>query len=165
MISRNLLLIAISVHYSLQSMFGLIILSGDAFLSAIIFSNHRKNASADAGFFFLLYLVISFQPLVHRTQTIFQKAFSRSNSSNLFLKQKINVVDSEGYELVIWAIDVEEKSAKRHKNGPGKKKERDLVSLRIAENCLAPAPPGEWGNKKCVCQTYIFPEVEPSSKR
>lgn len=37
---------------------------------------------------------------------------------NLFLEEKVDVVYPEGHELIVWAIDIQQKSAERNKDRP-----------------------------------------------
>jgi hypothetical protein len=42
-------------------------------------------------------------------------------SANLFLKEKIDVVDLQRHELAVWAIQVEQKTTERNKDRPREK--------------------------------------------
>lgn len=38
--------------------------------------------------------------------------------AGLFLEQQINIVDSQGDELIVWAVHVQQKTSKGNKDGP-----------------------------------------------
>ena len=52
--------------------------------------------------------------------TIFSSIKTQNLTARLFLHQQVDVVDSERVQLLVWAVEVKEETAKGNENSPGK---------------------------------------------